>query len=153
MKRIICIGNRYIAEDCAGFQVFESLSRLDLPADIELIDGGLGGLNLLRFVDGATRVVFVDNVSGFGEPGRPVILDADEVSALADEAFAHGAGLPYLLKVLPRVCDHPVPKIAIVGIEEDAGDQVIEEAAALALSLASDQDQKLCASQPSAGRC
>ena len=74
MKRIICIGNCYTPDDAAGPKVYDRLLQCALPNDIEVIDGGLAGLNLLRFIDNAERVVFVDNVSGFGQPNEIVVL-------------------------------------------------------------------------------
>src|SRR5512136_1627319 len=109
MKRIICIGNRYAAEDAAGPAVYDHLRRLTLPAGLELIDGGLAGLNLLRYLEGAEQVVFVDSVSGYGDPSRVLILGAKEVAALAGSRYEDSAGLAYLLRVLPEVCEGALP--------------------------------------------
>lgn len=134
MRRIICIGNRFVREDSGGFQVFERLSRDALPAQTELVDGGLGGLDLLRLVEGTERIVFVDSVSGFAPQGRASRLEVDAVAALAEVAHSHGAGLPYLLRVLPAVCDGPLPEITVVGLEAGSGEEGVEEAASLALA-------------------
>ena len=136
MKRIICIGNSLVAQDSAGFRVFLRLAARELPADVELIDGGLCGLDLIRFVEGAERVVFVDAVSGVARPGETVTLDAAQVSALAQVSYGHEAGLPYLLRLLPAACDGPIPPITLVGLEGEFAAQGIEEAASLALAIA-----------------
>jgi Ni,Fe-hydrogenase maturation factor len=39
-KRIICIGNRHVAGDAAGPQVYERLRERALPPGVELVDGG-----------------------------------------------------------------------------------------------------------------
>ena len=145
MKRIICIGNRYVPEDAAGSQVYERLLQNTLPSDVQVIDGGLAGLNLLPFIEGAERVVFVDSVSGFGQydesrPGRSdrneiVVLKAADVTAMAESRYGHSAGLAYLLRVLPDVCDGIVPHILLVGIEGQSNKDTIDQAAALALKI------------------
>lgn len=133
MKRIICIGNRYVQEDAAGPRVYDRLRARTLPPGVEVVDGGLAGLNLLRFVDGAEHVVFVDAVCGFAPPGGLVVLEGDEVAALAGERYDHGAGLPYLLRMLPAACAGRVPRVQLVGVEAPASEPLIDGAAALAL--------------------
>jgi hydrogenase maturation protease len=139
MNRIICIGNRYLTEDAAGYEIYLRLQQLILPDYVELVDGGLGGLDLLRFVEGCRQVVFVDNVQGFGRPGEIVILGAKDVAKLSDKTFEHAAGLPYLLRILPQVCDGPVPHVRLVGIEGPVEGAVYDDVAQTALRLASDR--------------
>jgi hydrogenase maturation protease len=139
MNRIICIGNRYIAQDAAGPAVYDLLSRQALPVDTELIDGGVAGLNLLGLFEKVGRVVLVDTVSGFGEDNGPVILAPHDIVPLATALYDHAAGLPYLLRILPEVLDGPVPEIVVVGIVEAWDDPVIADAARIVLSLLSDE--------------
>lgn len=137
MNRIICIGNRYVPGDAAGHLVYQQLQRRELPPDVELIDGGLAGLDLLRFVERSERVVFVDSVDDPGCPDPVVVWSAEQVGELADRGYEHSAGLPYLMRVLPRVCDGPLPKIWLVGVDVDSEDEpAIEQAASVALGLA-----------------
>lgn len=135
MRRIICVGNRLVAEDDAGPRVYERLAEMALPPGVEVIDGGLAGLDLLRLVEGAEQVVFVDAVHGFAGPGGVRVLEAEEVAATAGSGFDHGVGLAYLLRVLPRICAGPVPRVCLVGIEGRAGSESVEAAAALALQM------------------
>jgi hydrogenase maturation protease len=138
MRRIICIGNRYVPEDAAGPLVYERLRGETLPDDVELVDGGLAGLSLLRLLEQVERVVFVDRAVGLGAGDGIVVLDAARVAALAEGSFGHSAGLPYLLRVLPAVCEGPLPQIWVVGVESGKPEEerTIEEAASLALKLA-----------------
>lgn len=139
MKHIVCIGNRYALQDAAGPLVYERLLHSELPPDVQVIDGGLAGLNLLRFVEGAERVVFVDQVSGFQNNGSQiVVLPAAEVAVLARGQYGHSSGLAFLLRVLPRVCEGAVPHIQLLGIEGDPNARVIEQAAMLAIQIANE---------------
>ncbi|WP_161629972.1 hydrogenase maturation protease [Desulfogranum mediterraneum] len=140
MKRqIICIGNRLVPEDAAGPAVFDRLGELQPLADgIELSEGGLAGLNLLPLLEQGGRVVFVDAVRGFTRPGELVVLDQRQiVASLDDRHFGHGAGLAYVLAVLPEVCDgEPPEEIVLVGLEGACSGPLIERAAGLSLVLA-----------------
>lgn len=135
MNRIICIGNRFLDRDAAGPKVFDVLSQHPLPEGVEIIDGGTAGLNLLGLVDGAERVIFVDAVAGFLPAAGVTVMHADDVPPPAT-VYDHGAGLPYLLNVIPRTCDQAPAAMFIVGIEGEADGGLIAEAAATSLRLA-----------------
>lgn len=137
--RIICIGNRYVQEDAAGLAVFAELEQMQpLPPPIELIEGGLAGLNLLPLLEQGGRVVFVDSVKGFTQSGEIILLDCRDGLPTDDaDHFDHGAGLAYLLAVLPRVCDGELPReIVLVGLEGQCSGKTIERAARLTLDIA-----------------
>ncbi len=137
LSRIICVGNRLRDSDAAGPRVHDRLAASPLPAGVELVDGGLGGLDLARFVAGADRVVFVDSVAGFSASGGGVlVLSAEEIAAEASDRLDHAAGLPYLLRALPLLGQPRLPAIAVVGVEGEAPEGIIDEAAATALRLA-----------------
>ena len=113
---VICLGNRYIPGDDLGCRVFDYLAGISTPPDIEVIDGGLCGLDLLRLVEGKTRVVFADAVVGIAEAGTIVVLNREEVADYAG-CYGHSAGLPYLLRLLPQLCPPPLPEITLVGAQ------------------------------------
>ena len=136
MVRIICIGNRFMRKDAAGPRVYDRLGGMKLPPEIMLIDGGLGGLNLLPFFDAADKVILVDQVAGPCDAPGVVHLKPSDVAVDETAGYDHTSGLGYLLAVLPQVCEQRVPEIDIVGVSGDADDKTIEEAARLALKLA-----------------
>ncbi|MFH1418396.1 MAG: hydrogenase maturation protease [Planctomycetota bacterium] len=136
MNRIICVGNRYVAQDAAGPMVYDRLTRRELPCDVEVIDGGLAGLDLLRFLPGAERVVFVDAVFGSDQPDGVVVLDAGDAAKHADAAYDHSAGLAYLLRVLPQVCEAKMPEVLLVGVQGVPDQSTIAAAADMSLTIA-----------------
>jgi hydrogenase maturation protease len=137
-RRIICIGNRFVEEDAAGPAVYECLRQKQLlPENIELIEGGLMGLDLLPYLEQGGRVVFVDAVKGYGKPGEIVVLDYRQIKDTFETSpFGHGAGLAYLLAVLPRVCEGEMPEeIVLLGLG-GVTPHLIERAADLSIELA-----------------
>jgi hydrogenase maturation protease len=98
----------------------------------------MAGLNLLPLLEQGGRVVFVDAVNGFTGPGEIVLLDHQEIMCtLSKPHFDHGAGLAYLLTVLPHVCDGELPEeIVLVGLEGECTTQMIEQAAGLSIAIA-----------------
>ena len=133
---IICVGNRHLASDDAGPRVFDALAAAPLPRNVEIVDGGLGGIDLLWLVEGRRRVVFADCVSGFARPGEVVVLRRERAARNAAGGYGHGAGLAYLLHMLPAVCEGSMPEVLLVGVEGCADVRAIGQMAALCRSIA-----------------
>jgi hydrogenase maturation protease len=137
--RIICIGNRYCEADGAGPRVYDCLREKPLPAGVEVIDGGLAGLNLLALVEASACVVFVDQVEGYGRDGDIMVLDAVAFRDSASDRYGHGGGVAYLLRILSTMEETDLPATTVVGIEGRADAAGIERAAQLALAAAADR--------------
>ena len=137
-NRIICIGNRFINEDAAGLAVYDQLLAMDLPSSVQIIEGGLAGLNLLSHLEQGGRVIFVDTVSGFSADQSIVVLEQKSILQDAEmKGYGHEAGLPYLLSVLPHVNEGKLPdEILLVGVQGKYNGQVVNEAATLSIQLA-----------------
>jgi len=142
--RIICVGNRYATSDDFGPRVYDCLAAMSIPADVDVLDGGLGGLDLLRHLEDGRRVVFVDAVSGFTHQDGIILLSAAEVANQCVSGFDHVAGLPYLLKLMPAVLDSPPPPVTVIGHEGVASVQTVNAAARLALRLATEDAADAC---------
>lgn len=136
---IICLGNRLVPGDDIGCRVYDHLASMPLPGDIVLIDGGLCGLDLLSLMENKRRVVFADAVTGMAADEAIIVLNRTEVAACASH-YGHGAGLPYLLHLLPQVCAGPMPEVVLVGAESCreavADDTTIHAIGARCLELA-----------------
>jgi hydrogenase maturation protease len=136
VSRVICAGSRLDPRDDVGPRVYDLLSARPLPPGLELVDGGLSGLDLLPFVEGAERVVFVDAAFD-GPPDLPFsVISGARVAAIADRRYGHAAGLPYLLRVLPHVCEGLAPEVFVVGVSPGASEDAVAEAGRVAVRLA-----------------
>ena len=135
MSSIICLGNRYIAGDDLGCRVFNCLSQTPRPPGIEVVDGGLCGLDLLSLMEGKTRVVFADALLASAAPGRIVVLDGGQVAAQAS-SYGHSAGLPFLLRMMPHAVSPPWPQVALVGADGDADSLTVSAVANRCLEIA-----------------
>ena len=135
-KRIICVGNRFRTEDSAGPMVYDHIVNGSIPKGVEVIDGGLAGINLLRFFDGAVRVIIVDAVTGFKSSGGVFAISAQDAKGHADAGFDHNAGIAYCLRMLPHVLEGRLPEIFLVGIQGAATPDRISKAAGMSLEIA-----------------
>jgi len=138
-KRIICVGNRMRSSDAAGPLVYDLLAQTRLPHDLEIIDGGLAGLNLLKYVEDAERVVFVDAITGFDRSDDLVLMDSEKASQYADFQYDHSTGLTYLLKALPYLIKE-APEVFVLGINGAPTGDKISQAAQMGLKTAINGD-------------
>jgi hydrogenase maturation protease len=83
MKKVgvIGIGNPLRGDDGIGIVLLEKLveRKDDLPGDIEYIDGGTGGMNLLHLLARFDIVFFIDAVNFGGYIGESKLFKAEDV--------------------------------------------------------------------------
>lgn len=97
MKKIICLGNRFISPDNFGIRVYEQLLKNSIE-DIEIVEGGIGGLNLSLHFEDESPILLVDYGIGYEKN----LLDMEEICKQEVDSFSHDSALLYLLKSLEK---------------------------------------------------
>ena len=83
---VLGLGNPLMGDDGLGLTALERLAtRWVVPPEVQLLDGGTGGLQLLPPIEDADRLIFLDVIEAGEEPGRLVLLERDELPRF----FAH----------------------------------------------------------------
>jgi hydrogenase maturation protease len=136
MKRVVCIGNPYVPGDDLGSRVYQQLIERPRPATVEVIDGGLAGLNLLPCFDHCDRVVFVDALYALDDPNAICVMAAAEIS-FTGASYGHSAGLGYLLQAERALRGAgPAPEVYVIGASGQAPASLIPTLASLCLQVA-----------------
>ncbi len=100
--RVIGLGNPLRGDDGIGCRVVRELERLALPADIDLVDGGAGGMNIMPLFEGTRALLLVDAVDVGGSPGTIVRFDKDQLLAGVDaraRISGHGNNVCQMLQL------------------------------------------------------
>jgi hydrogenase maturation protease len=73
---VIGLGNPLMGDDGLGLVALERL-RADyvIPPEVDLVDGGTWGMNLLPVIEDAARVILIDAIEIGATPGTPVRLE------------------------------------------------------------------------------
>ena len=66
---ILGVGNLLLSDEGVGVHVANKLMEMDLPAGVEVIEGGTDGFRLMNVVTEADRLIVVDAVKGGSPPG------------------------------------------------------------------------------------
>jgi hydrogenase maturation protease len=85
---ILGVGNIIMGDEGFGAHVARRLKEIELPINVRVEEGGVGGFNLLGLLEGVRRLIVVDIMMtdkppgellffrpgpGFGEPGKRII--------------------------------------------------------------------------------
>ncbi|WP_100641656.1 hydrogenase maturation protease [Alteromonas facilis] len=115
--RFICIGNLLHGNDGLGHRVFQQLQHYFLPANVDVIEGGIGGMTLLPLFRDIDHVVIIDIMKRDNNTGE-VTLYPDVIGRLPANANvnkAHGGDVTTLLGMLPVYLDK-VPMVDLVCV-------------------------------------
>jgi hydrogenase maturation protease len=72
---VIGLGNPIMGDDGLGLAALERLrDGWDIPAGVELVDGGTWGMNLLPIIEDAEKVLLIDAIDTGAAPGTETVL-------------------------------------------------------------------------------
>ncbi|MBI5328891.1 MAG: HyaD/HybD family hydrogenase maturation endopeptidase [Deltaproteobacteria bacterium] len=120
---VIGLGNILLQDEGAGVHVIETLRKdFDFPKNIQLIDGGTIGLNLLSFIEGMDKILIIDAVNIKKEPGTIVIIDDEDIpSFVSAKLSVHEIAFPDVFSVLKSLGIKPA-RMTLVGIQPESVD-------------------------------
>ena len=99
---VLGLGNILLADEGVGVRVIERLQeQYNFPEEVQVMDGGTLGLDLLPYLEDASRLLVIDAVQARKPAGTLVRLAGDEIPAFLDAAkvSVHQEGLADLLAV------------------------------------------------------
>lgn len=114
---ILGVGNILYRDDGVGIRVVEKLEKeYDFPDHVQIVDGGVLGINLMGIISNAGRLIVVDTVLNHGKPGDLHRLEHDDIpNRILAKNSLHQVDLIEAL-TLCSALDH-VPQTTIIGIE------------------------------------
>ncbi|MCX7681000.1 MAG: HyaD/HybD family hydrogenase maturation endopeptidase [Anaerolineae bacterium] len=96
---ILGVGNLLYSDDGIGLRVLERLAaRYQLPPEVQTLDGGILGLDLLHYLEGVENLLILDAIEMHQPPGTLLRLEGDEIPAFMSAALSpHQVGIPDML--------------------------------------------------------
>ncbi len=76
---ILGIGNILLSDEGIGVRVIEQMQAISLSEDVELVDGGTSGVDLLDIVSDRDTVIVVDAVDADCRPGTVLRFGIDQL--------------------------------------------------------------------------
>lgn len=120
---LLGLGNVLMKDERLGVHVVNTIKeRYDCSPELEIIDGGTLGLDLLPLFEQYDRVVIVDAVNFGREPGYIEVLEDDQIPAvLFSKLSVHQIGLADLMSVAKLKGVMP-SKVCVVGMQPSSID-------------------------------
>lgn len=133
---VLGIGNILLQDEGYGVRVVENLSkRYRFPDDVQVLDGGTLGMELVRFLAGTKRLLIVDAINGDSPPGTFYRLTGEEVQAYFQEKVSmHELGIKDVLAVL-GVTGQPIEEVVIIGVQPESLDIGLDLTPAVAATM------------------
>ena len=128
MTLILGVGNYLLSDDGLSVHVLERLEeKIQFPDNIDIVDGGTCGLDLLQYLEGVENLVIIDAINRRNTPPGTIIrLAGDQVPAYLDLKISpHDVGLPDLLATA-KLRDLYPPNVVVLGISPASLDLGVE---------------------------
>jgi hydrogenase maturation protease len=124
---VLGIGNVLLTDEGVGVRTINELARRYTFSDeVELLDGGTAGMELLNHIAGRDYLLIVDAMKCGRPPGTVVRLEGGEVpAAFRTRISPHQLGLSDLLAAAILTGDLP-PNLVLFGVEPANLDQGLD---------------------------
>jgi hydrogenase maturation protease len=117
---ILGVGNLLMSDEGVGVHIIQRLvADYQLPEQVQVLDGGTLGMDLLYYLEGVENLLLIDAVEARQEPGTLVRLEGDEVPAfLSIKISPHQLGVPDMLAAAKLKDVYP-QRIVLWGVQPE----------------------------------
>ena len=121
MKRrvmVLGVGNLLLKDEGIGVHVISEMRKKALPSHVEIVDGGIAGLDLVHIFDDVDKLIVVDAVDAGSDPGAIFKFGPDDVKEMKNEKLSlHQVSLLEALKIAKAM--GKCPDTTIIGIQPE----------------------------------
>ena len=122
---VLGVGNLLLKDEGVGVHLAQRMMKMDLPENVEVVDGGTATLDILPLVDGVDRLIIVDALKGGETPGTIYKLTPEDIVQDNQEPLSlHQIDLLQMLDMCALIGSKP--STVIIGIEPKEVDFAVE---------------------------
>lgn len=135
---VLGVGNLLLTDDGVGIHTIQRLQEAQtFPEEVQVLDGGTCGLDLLQYLEGVERLIIVD-AAQLGQPAGTIVrMEGEQVPAfLSLKTSPHEIGLPELL-FAAKLTDIYPQEVVVFGVQPES----IETSLGLTPALAARVDE------------
>ena len=115
---VLGVGNVLMRDEGVGVRAVEELqNRFQFQVNVELLDGGTSGIELLRYISKKDHLVIIDAIKGGHPPGTVLRVEGEDVPArFRTRISPHQLGISDLLAAATLTGEMP-GNLVLFGIE------------------------------------
>ncbi len=111
---VLGIGNYLMGDEGVGVHAIHALSKMDLPKNVDIIDGGTGSFDLMPILAKYPTVIFIDATMDGKTPGTLDVIYPKFAADFPTVLSAHDVGLKDMIDALEFKGE--LPKIILVTV-------------------------------------
>jgi hydrogenase maturation protease len=114
---VVGLGNILLQDEGAGVHLVKGLAeRFELPSEVEVLDGGTSGMELIHTIANRDALIVCDAVRSDRPPGTVMRIKGEELPAFYPARLSpHQLGLSDMLATLTLLGQVP-PTVTLIGI-------------------------------------
>lgn len=115
MKTLILgVGNLLLKDEGVGIHVIRALENKNLPDNVDLMDGGTGGLHLLSWLQEYDRIIMIDATLDANIPGTVRLIYPQYATDFPPLMSAHEIGIRDMIEAM--ILTEQLPEIHLIVI-------------------------------------
>lgn len=114
---VLGVGNVLLRDEGFGVHLVREMASMDWPPQVEFVDGGTAGMELIHLFEDVSFLIIVDSLNAQTEPGSVFKFSAGDMAGLPKgiKASIHDLGLLEVLQVAGLLgC---LPETVIFGVQ------------------------------------
>lgn len=114
---ILGVGNLLLSDEGVGVHVAQRMMHMDLPPEVDVVEGGTDGFGLVNVILEADRMILIDAVKGGGQPGSIYRFDIDDCPPYPDlfKTSVHQISILEVINLSGLIGS--TPQTTIIGVE------------------------------------
>jgi hydrogenase maturation protease len=114
---ILGIGNLLLKDEGIGVHVIDKLKQMSLPDNVEVLDGGTAGLDLVDFIEGRKKLIVIDAVNAGEKPGTLYRLTEENLD-IKPKAISSFHEIDFMDALhMSEIVNSKPEEIVVIGIE------------------------------------
>ena len=141
---VLGLGNLLLGDEGFGIHVVRRLREVELPGNVRVVEGGVGGFNLLGYLDGVKRLLVVDVMMMESPPGKLHLLKKKLEEPGKRILSFHQVGILELIKIWELLGHEPEVVLLVTRPEKMEWSLELSPPLHSAVNEASELIQRLC---------
>jgi len=123
---VLGVGNLLLRDEGVGVHVVQRLQDMELPPNVEVVDGGTGGFDLIDYIADRKKVIVIDTVKAGEAPGTLYRFDAKDIETTPKRSLSlHDIDLADMLWLADMMGKKP-EDMTVIGVEPKSMEMGLE---------------------------
>lgn len=115
---VMGVGNYLMGDEGIGVHIIQEMAKLDLPENVDILDGGTGGFTLLGCFESYPTIIFVDATMDGKSPGTLSLIKPRFASDFPSALSVHDVGLKDMVEAVYLMDQVPDIHLLTISIGE-----------------------------------